>query len=103
MVSGVIYGLVAASVVCAAVLSAPASQSPGPVPMAPVQPEWRHAYAARFPGCVNLERWSESEAPGSVVVVRRSGEVARMPLDEARARSRSDAVADDVWTVGACR
>ena len=104
-VSGLVYALVAAYVVSATLFAPPATQSQGgsdAVSPSQVQPAWKPAYAARFRGCVDIEEWTMSDVPTSVVVVRRAGEVARMRFEEAFDRSRSASRADDVWTVGAC-
>lgn len=66
-------------------------------------PTWRRTHAQRFPGCVDMARWSASIVPATVVVVRRGGELERMDFDEAFRRATSPAAADDVWTIGACR
>lgn len=66
-------------------------------------PTWRRAHAQRFPGCVDMARWSASIVPATVVVVRRGGDIERMDFDEAFRRATSTSSADDVWTIGACR
>ena len=103
--SGLVYALVAAYLVSATLFVSPATQSQGGPDQAnpsPAHPLWKPAYGARFHGCVDIEAWTMSAVPSSVVVVRRTGEVARMRFDEAFERSRSESHADDVWTVGAC-
>jgi hypothetical protein len=64
---------------------------------------WRPTHADRFPGCVDMAHWAGSEVPATVVVMRRDGEVRRMPFDEAFRRATSVSAADDVFTIGACR
>lgn len=66
-------------------------------------PAWTDAHARRYPGCVGVTGWSTTRRPTAVVVLRRNGDLARMPLAEALRRARSTSAADDVWTVGRCR
>lgn len=104
--SGVAYALVAAYLVSTAAFASSAfpgqerAESSGSPWIH--HPEWRPRYAVRFPGCVDIGEWTRTEAPTAVVVVRLSGDVARMDLGVAFERSRTRSGADDVWTVGAC-
>lgn len=104
-VSGLVYALVAAYLVPATLLAEPALTPPDGASSFShtwTHPEWRAAYAARFPGCVGIEEWTDNAVPATVVVVQRSGELTRMDFDDAYERSRTESHADDVWTVGGC-
>ena len=98
-----VFVAVAASLVGTGLLAADtraieADSTPG-VP----QPAWREAYSRQFPGCVATVLWPVRERPVAFVVKRLSGEVTRIGVDEAVRRARNASVADDVWTIGACR
>lgn len=106
--SGFVYAMVLAYVVPAALLSHEPPQAlrlrPAPSALDQVRtlPAWNPAHAKRFPGCVDMARWSGSQVPATVVVVRRDGNLARLHFDEAFRRATSPSSADDVWTIGAC-
>ncbi len=108
-VSGLLYAVVIAYAV-PATLVADAGGRPEPfdagtssLSRAVDHPTWRRAHAQRFPGCVDMARWSASIVPPTVVVARRDGDLERMDFDEAFRRATSPSAADDVWTIGACR
>lgn len=106
--AGLLYGLIFAYVVPANLLAqkydVPIREVPDANPLGRVMedPGWRPAHAARFPGCVDVARWTSSSSPATVVVVRRNGALLRMSFDEAYRRATSASAADDVWTIGAC-
>ncbi len=106
--SGLLYAVVFVYAVQATLLSpdsgASASVDPGPGALDQLSalPTWRPVHAKRFPGCVDMARWTQSHVPASVVVVRRDGDLARLQFDEAFRRAKSPSSADDVWTIGAC-
>lgn len=106
--SGFVYAMVLAYVLPAALLNQqpvqPLHVRPAPSSLDQVTglPKWKPAHAKRFPGCIDMARWSESQVPATVVVVRRDGDLARVHFDEAFRRATSSSAADDVWTIGAC-
>jgi hypothetical protein len=106
--SGLLYALVIAYAVPATVI---AGATGGPEPFGSGassltrvidHPVWRPAHARRFPGCIDMARWTASIVPTTVVVVRRDGDLERMDFDEAFRRATSPSAGDDVWAVGAC-
>ncbi|HSE07826.1 MAG TPA: hypothetical protein VLB29_04100 [Nocardioidaceae bacterium] len=106
--AGLVYALVIAYAVPATLMADATGRDPVvPGPSSSSQflehPTWRPADAARFPGCVDMARWTAAIVPSSVIVVRRSGELERMPFDEAFRRATSPSAADDLRTIGACR
>ena len=98
-----VFVAVAASLVGAGLLTADTRATEAGAAVRMPQPAWREAYSRQFPGCVATVLWPVRERPVAVVVKRLSGEVTRIGVDEAVRRARNASVADDVWTIGACR
>jgi hypothetical protein len=106
--AGVLYALVFVYAVPVSLLAhsavRPGHIEPDVSPLTRVteRPGWRSGHADRFPGCVDVAKWAASAVPATVVVVRRDGDLQRMPFGEAYRRATSASPADDVWTIGAC-
>ena len=94
---------VAASLIGTGLLAAGTSATEADAAAHMPEPAWREAYSRQFPGCVATVLWPVRERPVAFVVKRLSGEVTRIGVDEAVRRARNASVADDVWTIGACR
>ena len=94
---------VTASLIGTGLLAADTSATEADAAVRMPEPAWREAYSRQFPGCVATVLWPVRERPVAFVVKRLSGEVTRIGVDEAVRRARNATVADDVWTIGACR
>lgn len=101
--AAVIVYLVSATLLTEESAGRPAAQYLRALDAAPPGAVWRPAYAARFPGCVDMARWAGPGVPATVVVLRRDGALHETSFDEAFERATGDRRPHGGRIIGACR